>query len=121
MTMPEEGTATSPGAPADNPENDVTAGGCVALLALLVLVAGLLGVAIGGFFALAAPSKPDPDNVRCGDDIMAPGDTCIAFGGGPDENIIHFIETDWANTADPDNARPPGTIALTTVSIFFTR
>ena len=38
------------------------------------------------------------------------------FGGGPNENIIHFVEADWANTADPDNARPPGTIALTTVS-----
>lgn len=85
MTTPEEGAATFPGAPGEDPEGEVTAGGCLVLVAFVALAAGLLALAVGGFFAHAGPSAQDPDNVRCGDDIMERGDTCLAFGGGPDE------------------------------------
>lgn len=85
MAKPEEGTATSPDAPAESPDNDLTAGGCLVFVALLVLVAGLLSLAAGGVLAHVGPSKPDPDNVRCGDAVMVRGDTCIAFGGGPED------------------------------------
>jgi hypothetical protein len=37
------------------------------------------------------------------------------MGGGPDEDVIKFIEADWTNSGDPENPRPTGAIALTQV------
>ena len=85
---PEAGNGTGDGTGSgtgDGPEDQVTAGGCVLLLAVVLLVMGLLGLAAGALFANIGPSDPDLDEVRCGDDVMARGDTCIVFGGGPED------------------------------------
>ena len=65
-----------------------SAGTWVSFAGILALIAAFVAFAVGGFFVWAAPSDPDPDVVRCGDDVMRPGDTCLAFGGDPDDEGI---------------------------------
>jgi hypothetical protein len=65
-----------------------SAGTWVSFAGILALIAAFVAFAVGGFFVWAAPSDPDPDLVRCGEDVMRPGDTCLAFGGDPDDEGI---------------------------------
>lgn len=62
-----------------------TPGTWVSFLGLLAVIAALLSFAAGGIFVWIAPSKPDLDAVRCGDDVMRSGDTCLVFGGDTDD------------------------------------
>jgi hypothetical protein len=65
-----------------------TAGTWVGFAGILALGAAIVSFAIGGVFVWVAPSEPDLDAVRCGDEVMSPGDTCLAFGGDTDDEGI---------------------------------
>jgi hypothetical protein len=79
--MPDDDTGAPADTPAARPDDEVTTGGCLLLVAVLLLGVGVLALAASAFFAHVGPSEPDPDTVRCGDEVMRRGDTCIAFGG----------------------------------------
>jgi hypothetical protein len=51
------------------------------MLGVLCLIVALLAYGFGAWQRSRANSY-DPEVVRCGEDVMSPGDTCLNFGGG---------------------------------------
>ena len=83
-------------------------------IVMLVAIAGLL---LGGLFTYRA-STYDPSVVKCGDEVMAQGDTCVAYGGDSDTGTGSYDEVKADQDASNRVNQIVGPIALGVGGLF---
>jgi hypothetical protein len=77
----------------------------------IVMLLGIVGLVLGGVFTVRA-SNYDPNVVKCGEEVMSQGDTCIGVGGDSDQGTGSYDEVKADQESNHQVDQIVGPIAL---------